>query len=100
MPPIKCTGQQIETALGCVDVSSTSNFAIWFLRLGIGIGGGIAFLLMIAAVFMIMTSSGDPKKLQAGQELIGSALGGLLMIILSLFLLRLVGIQILQIPGL
>ncbi len=54
---------------------------------------------MLFGAFQIMTSQGDPERLKAGKELIGSALAGLLMIIFSVFLLQLIGVQILQIPG-
>lgn len=90
---------KMRTALGCIPVSNTSDFVAWFLKFAIGIGGGIAFLLMLFGAFQILTSSGDPERLKAGKELIGSALAGLLMIIFSLFLLQLIGVQILQIPG-
>jgi len=91
--------QLINTAIGPIDVCNINSLTASILRLGIGIGGGIAFILMLAAVFMIMTSAGDPKRMQAGQELITSALMGLLLIIFSVFLLQLIGVQILAIPG-
>jgi hypothetical protein len=97
-----CKGKEtscIETALGCVYVESPDFFIAWILKFAIGIGGGIAFLLMIFGVFQIITSAGDPERLKAGKELITSALIGLLMIIFSVFLLQLIGTQILQIPG-
>lgn len=90
---------QIETGLGCIPTKETTNFIAWILKFAIGIGGGIAFILMLIGVFQIITSSGDPERLKAGKELITSALIGLLMIIFSLFLLQLIGVQILQIPG-
>jgi len=90
---------QIETALGVVDVTDANAFVAWFLRFALGIGGGIAFLLMLLGAFQIMTSAGNPERLQAGKELITSALAGLLMIIFSVFLLSLIGVRILPIPG-
>jgi hypothetical protein len=93
------TPQLINTAIGPIDVCDINALTSSILRLGIGIGGGIAFILMLAAVFMIMTSAGDPKRMQAGQELITSALMGLLLIIFSVFLLHFIGVDILAIPG-
>ncbi len=87
------------TALGCIDTGNTNNFIKWVLNTIIPIASGIAFLVMVSGVFQIMTSSGDPKKLQAGKEVLTSAIVGLLMVILSLFLLRLIGVDILHIPG-
>lgn len=90
---------KLNTALGCIPIKDTTGFIAWILKFAIGIGGGIAFILMLIGVFQIITSSGDPERLKAGKELITSALIGLLMIIFSLFLLQLIGVQILQIPG-
>lgn len=87
------------TALGCIPTENTQDFIAWLLAWAIGIAGGIAFLLMIFAGFQIITSAGDPKKLQAGKELLTSAIVGLIVIIFSLFLLQLIGVQILKIPG-
>ena len=89
----------VITALGCIPTSSLNGFLSWILPKVIGIASGIAFLLMAFGAFQIITSSGDPKKTQAGKELITSALSGLLFIILSIFLLKLIGVDILQIPG-
>ncbi len=92
--------QGIDTALGCITTEDPAGFVGSLLKFAIAIGGGIAFLLMLFGVFQIITSSGDPERLKGGQETITSALIGLLMIIFSLFLLRLIGIKILDIPGL
>lgn len=89
----------IKTALGCIPTDNPGSFVAWLLRFAIGIGGGIAFILMLVGAFQIITSGGDPEKLKAGKELITSALMGLIMIIFSLFLLKLIGVDILQIPG-
>jgi len=46
-----------------------------------------------------MTSRGDPNQLKAGQELLTSAISGLLLLIFSLVILRIIGVDILNIPG-
>lgn len=88
----------VYTALGCLP-GSTGGFIEYFIRFAIGIGGGIAFLLILFAGFQTMTSTGNPEKLHAAKELLGSAISGLLLIIFSVFLLRLIGVDILGIPG-
>ena len=67
------------------------------MRWAIGIAGGIAFILIIVSGFMISTSSGDPKRLQAGRELLTAAITGLLLVIFSAFILRLLGVDLLGI---
>jgi len=91
---------KIYTAIGCVPVSTSDEFVVWILNWAIGIGGGIALLLIILASFQIMTSSGVPEKAQAGKELLTSAIAGLVLLIFSIFILKVIGVDILKIPGL
>lgn len=88
----------IWTAIGCIP-ATPNGFVQRILPFAIGIGGGIAFLLMLFGGLQIMTSAGNPEKLNAGRELVTSAIVGLLLIIFSVFLLKLIGADILGIPG-
>ncbi len=96
-----CSGgtKGINTAIGCIPFDNQEAFVGWVLRWGIGIGGGVAFILILIAGFMITTSQGDPKKLQAGRELLTSAIGGLILLIFSVFVLRVIGVDILGLPN-
>ncbi|MBI4029504.1 MAG: hypothetical protein HY376_04035 [Candidatus Blackburnbacteria bacterium] len=89
----------IETALGCIPVGDQNSFVGWFLKWALGIAGGIAFLLIIFAGFQIMSSTGNPDKIQSGKELLNAAISGLILIIFSVFLLKLIGVDILGLPG-
>src|SRR6185369_6850238 len=72
---VLCSPTAINTAIGCVGVlGGTDQFLGNLLRWAIGVGGGVAFLLILSAGFMIMTSAGDPTRLKAGQELLTSAI--------------------------
>ncbi|MCL4360406.1 hypothetical protein M1555_04125 [Patescibacteria group bacterium] len=84
----------IDTALGCINPDPASIFTKFF-DVGIGLAGGIAFLLIIFGGLQIMTSTGNPEKLNEGRELVVSAIAGLLLIIFSVFILRLIGVNIL-----
>ncbi len=88
----------IWTAIGCIS-STPSGFVKTILPFAMGLGGGIAFLLMLIGALQIMTSAGNPEKLNAGKELVTSAIVGLLLIIFSVFLLKLIGADILGVPG-
>ena len=97
--PCRAGGRGIDTALGCIPTENITGFVQWFLRWAIGIAGGIAFLLIVWSGFQILTSAGNPDQLKAGQEQLTAALSGLLFIVFSVFLLRLIGVEILKIPG-
>jgi hypothetical protein len=89
---------QVWTALGCISTDPAA-FISKILGIGVGIGGGVAFLLILFGGFQILTSAGNPEKLNAGKELVTSAITGLLIIIFSLFILQLIGFKIFAIPG-
>lgn len=87
------------TALGCFGGETPNDFIASFIRLGTGLGGGVAFLLILVSGFQRITSAGNPEKLHEAKDLMTAAISGLLLIIFSIFLLRLVGVDILQLPG-
>jgi hypothetical protein len=97
--PVGYPAPGINTALGCIPVRMT-HFVGWLLPYLFGIAGGIAFLKMVSGFIAIATSDGDAKAVAAAQEEVTSAIIGLLVVIFALFILKLVAIDILKIPGL
>ncbi len=101
-----CNGdvnQGVSTAIGCLmagDPQGPQKFIGQLLGWGVGVGGGIAFLLIVYAGFMIATAAGDPKRVQAGRELLTSAISGLILIVLSVLLLNFIGVKVLNLSGL
>ena len=88
------------TAIGCLPVTGLEAFLKDYLfTFGIGIAGGIAFLYFLYGTFLFLTSAGNAEKVAQAKEIIVSALSGLLFIIFSIFLLKIVGADILRIPG-
>lgn len=85
----------VNTAIGCLAAGDPTLLIGQLLGWGTVVGGGIAFLMIIFAGFQMVTASGDPKRVKAAQELMTSAISGLLLIIFSIFLLNLIGIKIL-----
>lgn len=90
---------KISTAIGCIPVRDTNGFISFVIGWFVGISGGIAFLFIVWSGFQIMTAAGNPEQLQQGRETLTSAISGLILIIFSVFLLKLIGINILGIPG-
>lgn len=99
-PDITCdSGNGVQTGLGCIPTDPTSLIK-WALPYFLGLGGLIAFSLIIFSGIRTLTSAGNPEVVQGAKETITSTVAGLLFIILSLFLLRLIGVDILKLPGL
>jgi len=96
-PTVGCPSGSINTALGCFYIQTPRVFIIILLRVGAGLAGGIAFVLMVIAGFMMMTSSGDPRRLTAGKELLTAAITGLLFLVGGVYILRLIGVDLLGI---
>ena len=84
----------IVTAIGCVH-TKPDRFMADILEVAMGIGGGIAFLLMIFGAFGMITSAGNAESLKAGQERFTSAIIGLLFIVFSVLLMQIIGVDIL-----
>jgi len=92
------TNTCVQTAIGCIPFTA-NGFIEKVFPIFISFGGAIAFLLILFGGIQMMTSAGNPEKLAGGKELIVSAITGLLLIIFSIFILRVIGYDILHIPG-
>ncbi len=89
---------EVDTAIGCVPVQ-LDKMLEKYLPYVFGIGGGIAFLLMVYGFLLWATSEGDQKKVAGAKETVQSAIAGLILCVFSLFILRLLAVDILKIPG-
>ena len=97
---VACLAQEGKswTVLGCIP-SNPGGFIQIILQTAVKIAGGIAFLSLLYGGFVLLTSGGDITKITRGKTIVTSSIVGLLMIIFSVFILRLVGYEILRIPG-
>ncbi len=92
------TGDGIMTAIGCVPTQPAALIQ-GLLKVAVGAGGGIALLLMIIGAFRMIISVGNPEGVKAGHEQFTSAIIGLLFIIFAVFLLKVIGVDLLGLPG-
>ena len=92
----QCTA--VDTALGRIS-TSPQGFVGSIMGLLLGLSGGVAIILIIAAGYEMVVSQGNPEKVKAARERLTSAIVGLLFTIFSVAILQFIGIDILHIPG-
>ena len=88
------------TAVGCIKADFSTTLQERLFPLFISFGGLISLGCIIYASFLLQTSMGEPEKITKAQELMTSCIAGLIMIIFSVFILRVIGVDILRLPGL
>jgi len=87
------------TSIGCVSGNLSAFIQQTLLGWGIGLAGGISMLCIMYAAFMMQTSRGNAESIKKAQQLLTSCIMGLMLTILSVFILKLIGVSILRIPG-
>lgn len=88
----------IWTAIGCIPRDPETIVSV-FLLFGLGMGGGVALLMILGAGFLLTVSQGDPKQIDTAKQWLTSAIAGLLFIIFSVTILQFIGYNVFQIPG-
>ena len=103
-PPPPCTldangkCNQVSTAIGNIGVNPGTIVGDIFGVL-LGLAGGSTIAIIMVAGYKIMFSRGDPESLKGAREQITSAIIGLLFLIFSVAILRVIGVNIFHIPG-
>ena len=93
------TDAGVWTALGCFNGNVSEFIANNIMRTSIGIAGGISLLCIMLAAFQMQTSAGNAEKVKKAQELLTNCITGLMVIIFSILILKIIGVDILRIPG-
>lgn len=86
------------TVFGCMD-AGPGGFVSQVYKIIIALGSGFAFLAILYGGFQVLTAGGDPQKVASGKNTIMGAIFGVLLIVFSIFLLKLIGYEIIKIPG-
>lgn len=95
-----CThGGGVWTSLGCFSGNLSEFISQKILGTGVSIAGGISLLCIMFAAFQMQTSSGNAEKIKKAQELLTNCITGLMIIIFSILILKIIGVDILRIPG-
>lgn len=86
------------TELGCFP-NDPVGFAQKFYSVGLGFVAGVALLALIYGGYAVLTSKGDPARVNNGKSYIFSAIVGLLLAIFGYVFIEVVVVDILKIPG-
>ncbi|MBI5122721.1 hypothetical protein HZA75_02565 [Candidatus Roizmanbacteria bacterium] len=89
----------INSAFGIFN-TTPGDFIVKAFGILLAVSGAIAVLLIMRAGYKIMTARGNPEGLQQGREQLIAAIVGLMFLIFSFVFLQVIGVDILQIPGL
>lgn len=93
-----CGPDKLKTAIGCVS-TKPADLIKDLITLSIGIGGVVALIRMILGSYQMIMSHGNKDSIKEGRDKFVSALIGLIFIILAVYLMELVGLSILALPG-
>ncbi len=96
-PSIIAGCKSIDSAIGNIP-TKVGTFINRLIGLLIGIGGGIAVILIVYAGYKLMTSQGNPEAIQGAKNILTSVIAGLLFLIFSVMLLEVITVDILHIP--
>jgi len=93
-----CAANEILTDFGCIP-DDPVGFVQKFYSVGLAFIGMVALLFIIIGGYSIMTSKGDPGKLQKGKSYIIYSIAGVLLAIFGFVFIQVVTGDILRIPG-
>jgi hypothetical protein len=95
------------TMIGCISTNTTDftkpgavGVVIQpILNILFTISGGLAFLYLIYGAFIIISSQAEPERISKGKQIIWGSVIGLIFVLMSAFIVNLVGAGILKLPG-
>lgn len=98
---LKCMegGYGTWTGIGCLNTNLSALIREKIGGTFVGIGGAMALLCIMYAAFVLQTSRGNPERIKKAKEMLRACITGLLLIIFSVLILKIVGVDILRIPG-
>jgi len=100
LPPTPVPGYAY-TSLGCVstDLKSSKNIVQVVLNFIISIVGALSFIYLIYGAFFVITSQGEPERLNEGKRIIMGAAAGLLFSLFAVLIIKIIATQILKTPS-
>ncbi|MBA3723543.1 MAG: hypothetical protein H0W89_01465 [Candidatus Levybacteria bacterium] len=93
-----CAIDRIQTDFGCLP-NDPIGFVQEFYPIGLGFVGGIALITLILGGYTILTSRGDPQRVNIGKSYIFYSIAGLLLAIFGYVFIEVIISDILRVPG-
>lgn len=87
------------TGFGCIGLSFQGFIQETLFGWALGLAGIITLLCIIYAAFMLQMSAGNPERIKKARQYLTACITGLLLIVFSILILRIIGVDILKIPG-
>jgi len=84
--------------IGCIP-NDPVKFVSKFYGIGLSVIGAVALLCIIFGGFTILTSQGNPSRIQYGKNYIIYSILGLLLAIFAVLIMQIVFGDVLKIPG-
>ena len=97
-PAAQCALNEIYTDFGCFP-NDPIGFSQKFYGYGLGFIAGLSLLVLILGGYRILTSQGDPTKVNEGRSYIFYAISGLLLAIFGYVFIEVIVVDILHVPG-
>ena len=95
----KCDfAKEVQTDFGCLP-NDPVGFVQRFYGIGLGFVGSISLITLIIGGYDILTSQGQPGRVNVGKSYIFYSIAGLLLAIFGYVFIQVVLVDILRVPG-
>jgi hypothetical protein len=88
-----------QTDIGCLSTDDPLKFTSMVYGAGMGLIGGVGLLFIIFGGYTILTSQGNPDRLNKGKNMIFYAVAGIILAVAGYTVYQIIGVDILKIPG-
>lgn len=82
----------------CIAKSGSAGFASILLNFFVTLMGGMAFFVLVFGGLKVMLAKGDPDAMREGKRYVYGAILGLIVVAMSVFIVKFVGGNLLQLP--
>ena len=86
------------TELGCIPTSPT-GFVQKYYSVGLGLIGGVAVLFIIYGGYIMMTSGGNPLRVNEGKSYLIYSIVGLILAVFGYVFVQVILVDVLHVPG-